>query len=106
MTYEKEQDCKVLKSNCQSKFSRQVRQLFGCVCLEHQFRMYQKIFMNLGKLFILSEDKHIHKAFKIFGNLFIFKQKQRALKSLESKVSLMEYVTEEGRPSLSAFNIQ
>jgi len=52
-----------------------VRQLLGCVWLKGRFRMYQQIFMNLRKWFILSENKHMHKAFKGFGNLVIFKQK-------------------------------
>lgn len=45
------------------------------------------------------------KAFKGFGNIFIFKQEQKVLKTLESKVSLMEYVTVEVRPGPSAFSI-
>lgn len=87
-----------------SKLSVQVRQLLGCVWLEGWFRMYQKIFMNLGKWFILSENKHMHKALRDWET-FLFKQKQRALKTLEYKVSLMAYVTWEVRPSPSAFSI-
>lgn len=48
--------------------------------------------MNLGKRFVLSGKKLMHKTFQGFANIFIIKQNQRALKALEPEVSVMKYL--------------